>query len=51
MNESESSDEYIPDLRIGRENYEISSGRITLWKQGLAIFKRNPVLGIGEVRG
>lgn len=34
--------------RIGRSQYEISSGRIGLFKQGLELFKYNPILGIGR---
>lgn len=37
-----------PDMNIGRENYEVSSGRITLLKQGLEMFKHNPIIGIGR---
>ncbi len=33
---------------IGRSNYEVSSGRITLLKQGLSMFKHNPIIGIGR---
>ncbi len=33
---------------IGRSNYEVSSGRITLLKQGFKIFKHNPIIGIGR---
>ncbi len=33
---------------IGRSNYEVSSGRITLLKQGISIFKHNPIIGIGR---
>ncbi len=40
--------EYVPDLHIGRANYEISSGRNILWNQGLQLFWKNPVLGIGR---
>lgn len=39
---------YIPDISIGRENYDVSSGRITLFKQGLELFCINPILGIGR---
>ncbi len=35
-------------IHIGREHYEVSSGRITLWKQGVKIFKHNPIIGIGR---
>ncbi len=38
----------LSDFKIGRQHYEVSSGRITLWKQGLEIFKRNPWMGIGR---
>ena len=40
--------EKISDIHIGRENYEISSGRINLFKQGIVIFKHHPWLGIGR---
>lgn len=33
---------------IGRENYDVSSGRITLLHQGLQLFKVNPIIGIGR---
>lgn len=36
------------DFHIGREHYEVSSGRITLFKQGLKIFKNHPWIGIGR---
>lgn len=36
------------NTHIGRSHYEVSSGRITLLKQGLLIFKHNPVIGIGR---
>ncbi len=39
---------YIPDVTIGRENYDISSGRITLFKQGLRLFLISPIIGIGR---
>lgn len=45
---SSAEDKYIADFHIGREHYEVSSGRITLFKQGLEIFKHNPWLGIGR---
>lgn len=45
---SSAEDKYIADFHIGRENYEVSSGRITLFKQGLEIFKHNPWIGIGR---
>lgn len=38
----------LSDFHIGRKHYEVSSGRITLWKQGLEMFKHNPWLGIGR---
>lgn len=41
-------DKYIADFHIGREHYEVSSGRITLFKQGIEIFKHNPWIGIGR---
>lgn len=42
---------YIPDIAeisIGRENYDISSGRFTLFKQGLKLFSISPIIGIGR---
>ena len=36
------------DTHIGRSHYEVSSGRITLLKQGLEIFKHNPIIGMGR---
>lgn len=39
---------YIPKIKIGRNNYDISSGRFVLVKQGLKLFKANPVFGIGR---
>ncbi len=45
---SASGEEYVPELHIGREHYEVSSGRITLLKQGVEIFKHNPIIGIGR---
>lgn len=39
---------YMPDVSIGRENYDISSGRITLFKQGIKLFLVNPLFGIGR---
>lgn len=36
------------NTQIGRENYDISSGRITLWKQAYLMFKKNPIIGIGR---
>lgn len=38
----------ISDFHIGRKHYEVSSGRISLWKQGLTMFKHNPWIGIGR---
>ncbi len=38
----------LSDFHIGRKHYEVSSGRITLWKQGLEMFKHNPIIGIGR---
>lgn len=35
-------------FHIGRDHYEVSSGRITLFKQGIKIFKKNPIIGIGR---
>ncbi|MDR1240480.1 MAG: O-antigen ligase family protein [Oscillospiraceae bacterium] len=34
--------------KIGRENYDISSGRIYLFKQGIELFKIYPLIGIGR---
>lgn len=39
---------YIPDIKIGRNSSDVSSGRITLFRQGLIIFKANPLIGIGR---
>jgi hypothetical protein len=39
---------YIPDIKVGRNSSDVSSGRITLFKQGLIIFKANPLIGIGR---
>ena len=36
------------ELHIGREHYEVSSGRITLFKQGIKIFKHHPIMGISR---
>ena len=36
------------DFHIGREHYEVSSGRITLLKQGIELFKHHPFMGIGR---
>ncbi len=38
----------ITDFHIGRQHYEVSSGRITLFKQGIEVFKHNPWIGIGR---
>lgn len=47
--EYKSDIENIDELTIGRhEHYDVSSGRITLFKQGLEIFKRHPIIGIGR---
>ena len=47
--EYKSDIENIDELTIGRhEHYDVSSGRITLFKQGLEIFKRHPVIGVGR---
>jgi hypothetical protein len=48
QNESAANAEDLPELRIGREHYEVSSGRITLFKQGIEMFKHNPIIGIGR---
>lgn len=39
---------YMHEVSIGRENYDISSGRFVLFKQGLKLFKINPFIGIGR---
>ena len=39
---------YMHDIKIGRENYDVSSGRITLMKQGFKLLRVNPVIGIGR---
>lgn len=36
------------EIHIGRQNYEVSSGRIALFKQGIIIFKHHPWIGIGR---
>ena len=47
--EYKSDIENINELTIGRhEHYDVSSGRITLFKQGLEIFKRHPIIGVGR---
>lgn len=33
---------------IGRKNYDIDSGRFTLWTQGFEIWKHRPIFGIGR---
>ena len=42
------ADDYKAELHIGRDNYEVSSGRITLFKQGLEVFKHHMIIGIGR---
>lgn len=39
---------YMTDTVIGRENYDVSSGRLTLFKQGVELFKHSPAFGIGR---
>ncbi len=46
INPNESSNR--EEISIGRENYDISSGRITLLKQGIKLFMVNPWIGIGR---
>lgn len=41
-------DDDDPDMSIGRANYEVSSGRIALFKQGIEMFKHHPIIGIGR---
>jgi hypothetical protein len=36
------------NTKIGRNNHDVSSGRITLFKQGLELFKVSPLIGIGR---
>ncbi|BED92420.1 MAG: O-antigen ligase family protein [Candidatus Paraimprobicoccus trichonymphae] len=36
------------DMKLGRENYDISSGRVTLMLQGIELFKINKYIGIGR---
>ena len=37
------------DFTIGRhESYDVSSGRILLFKQGIKIFKHHPIFGVGR---
>ncbi len=38
----------LSDFNIGRKHYEVSSGRIILWKQGIEMFWHNPWIGIGR---
>lgn len=45
---ADSQDNYIADFQIGRQDYEVSSGRITLFKQGIEIFRHHPYIGIGR---
>jgi hypothetical protein len=35
-------------IKIGRGNHDIGSGRITLFKQGMELFKMHPIMGIGR---
>ncbi len=46
--DSEPSYDSEEKITIGRENYDVSSGRITLFKQGLKLFRVNPIIGIGR---
>ena len=41
-------EKYIADFQIGRQDYEVSSGRISLFKQGVEIFRHHPWIGIGR---
>ncbi|GMB10987.1 MAG: O-antigen ligase family protein [Candidatus Improbicoccus devescovinae] len=36
------------NVKLGRQNYDISSGRFILFKQGVEIFKFHPIFGIGR---
>lgn len=39
----------VSDFTIGRhESYDVSSGRILLFKQGLKVFKHHPIFGVGR---
>ena len=38
----------LSDFHIGRKHYEVSSGRLTLWKQGIKMLKHNFWIGIGR---
>ena len=41
--------EKISDFTIGRhESYDVSSGRILLFKQGFKVFKHHPIFGVGR---
>ena len=48
VNGAQSKEDQSSDLHIGRQDYEVSSGRITLFKQGIEIFKHHPWIGIGR---
>lgn len=44
----ESNSSEPQNMKIGRENYDISSGRFILWKQAFKIFIHHPVFGIAR---
>ena len=41
-------DHDTPTVTFDHENKNLDSGRLTLWSQGIELFKVNPVVGIGK---
>ncbi len=41
-------EEPAPAVTFDHENKNLDSGRLTLWSQGIELFKVNPVVGIGK---
>ena len=41
-------DEGSPSVTFGHENTNVDSGRFTLWQQGVEMFLKHPVFGIGK---